>query len=304
MSIDAGPEIPVEQRKISRRGFLKLLGAAAAGYGYAIYRYDDVLSGLFGNKYDRYAEQAKSYLKTEYGPDVLTGPPENDTIITGTNLNKYELRRGLGLVIEEVIKYPPNFFRENGVTAIRFLNNVKVRGKDYYGGFAGLEGTIGIAYAAQPFEINREYFRGVFHHELLHILDYKDGGYDQDNQQWRDLHNCGCQPYREIHGRDKEEGAAPSPTDWFLNTYGQKNPIEDRAEFGRFVMSSGLHRDLVQRIRDEKEGEKRRILGDKYKLTTEAYKKWSGGLMDGRYWENLMSGKVQTGYFPSRPKGE
>lgn len=144
------------------------------------------------------------------------------------------------------------------------------------------------AYAAEPFEMKRGFFRRIFHHELFHVLDYKDGGYAQDNQQWRDLHNCGCQPYREIGGRDKAEGAAPSPTDWFLNEYGQRNPIEDRAEFGRFVMSPGLHRDLIQRIRDEKEGEKRIILGDKYKLTTDSYKKWSGGLMDGRYWENMM----------------
>jgi len=289
-------------KKISRRDFLELTGVALGGY--IAYRYDDVLTGLFGNEYDRFAEQAKSYLKTRYKLDVFVGLPENDNIITGTNLNKYELSRGLGLVMEEIIKYPLDFFEKNGVTAIRFLNDVKIGGKDYYGGFAGLEGTIGIAYAARPFELQREYFRAVFHHELFHILDYKDGGFDQDNQQWRDLHQCGCQLYREIGGRDNSEGAASSPIDWFLNDYGQRNPIEDRAEFGRFMMTPRLHQRLNQRINDERDPKTRSILEDKYRLTVESYKKWSGGLMDEKYWKDLINGEVQEGYFSSRPKGE
>lgn len=308
MSIDAPSEVFTDPKKISRRGFIKLAGASVAGY--ALYKYDQVLSGLFGTEYEKSTEQAKKYIKERYGLDILVGLPVNAELanITGDIPNAYELSRGLTLIIEELIKYPPDLLKDGGVKAVRFLSNAKLNGKSI-GGFVSefFEGVSTLCYTGGPFETLREYFRGAFHHELFHLLDWNDGGYGPDNEQWRSIHNCGgCQAYRDIKGIDNIDKAAPklSEQGFFISEYGQRNPVEDRAEFAQTLMMPRTHRDLL--IRDEKiENERtRQILKEKYELTKQYYLKWSNGSMNENYWRDLIDGNVQENYFSSRSKSE
>lgn len=300
-------DVYYQQGKISRREFLKLLGIGALTFGGVgsflkiVQELSQMSPEIDGQEAEKLIQQAKETIKNEYSLDVYNGQPENDPGITGSELSRYELARGLGLVMEEIIKYPQDFFKKNGVTAIRFLNNVKVNGLDYYGGYADLEGTIGLAYHADPADTNgnREYARGVFHHELFHILDYKDGGYDRDNYEWEIMHNCSCQPYREIGGRDPLEDPPPSPANWFVDLYGRRNSVEDRAVFGQTVMISDAHKHLIKLIHSESDDTARNILTKKYTTTLGYYKKWSGGSMDNQYWEDLKDSKLKSDYFSS-----
>lgn len=300
MNIDTSSEIPTGQKKITRRDFLKLAGASA---GLALYRYDQILSGLFGTEYQKSTEQAKKYIKERYGLDILVGLPINaeGANITGDIPNAYELSRGLTLIIEELIKYPPDLLQNGGVKAIRFLSNAKQKGKSL-GGFVSefSEGVSALSYTAQPFEILREYYRGAFHHELFHLLDANDGGYDPDNEQWRSIHNCGgCQAYREIGSIDDVNQAMPKPSslEWFTSDYGQRNPVEDRAEFAMTLMMPNEHRGLLKRIEKEKDEQTKQILKAKYEQTKQYYFKWSNMLMNEKYWRDLIDGGVKENYF-------
>jgi len=303
MNSETLSEIP-RGKKITRRDFLKLTGAGIAGY--ALYKYDQVLSSLFGTEYQKSTEQAKKYIKERYGLDILVRLPinaERDNI-TGDIPNAYELSRGLTLIIEELIKYPPDLLKNNGVKAIRFLKNAKLKGKSMDGFVSEFsEGVSTLCYTAEPFEILRDFYRKAFHHELFHLLDANDGGYDIDDEQWSAIHNCGgCQAYREIGVTDSINQPAPesSQLDYFISSYGQRNPVEDRADFGAALMIAQRHQDLLERIKSERDNHIKEVLTNKYETTKQYYFKWSNGSMNENYWRDLIDGKVQEGYFSSR----
>ena len=164
---------------ISRRDFLKLAGVGLASC--VAYKYDRILSGLFGTEYEKSTEQAKKYIKERYGLDIIVGLPVNseEWNIAGEIPNAYELSRGLILITEELIKYPPDLLKNGGVKAIRFLRNAKV-GEVSVGGFVSefSEGISTICYSAELFEVGRGFIGAAFHHELFHLLDANDGGFE------------------------------------------------------------------------------------------------------------------------------
>lgn len=290
--------------RISRRDFLKVAGVFALGYG--AYKYDRILSGLFGTEYEKSTEQAKKYIRERYGLDIIVGLPVNseEWNITGDIPNAYELSRGLILITEELIKYPPDLLKNGGVKAIRFLRNAKVEGVAA-GGFVSefSEGVSTICYEAEPFELGLDFIRAAFHHELFHLLDANDGGFEPDDEQWRSIYNCGgCKAYWDIEGIDKINQAERRSTEpnWFISQYGQRNPVEDRAEFAETVMMPISHQRLLQRIEREKDEHSKTILRTKYEATKQYYLKWSKGLMNENYWRDLIDGNVKGDYFSFR----
>jgi len=287
------------------------LKLGAVGAVYLIARpYMRILDGLYqsnsnSDEFEQNIGEAVGFIKNNYSVDIFTGMPNVSGFfnlisgIKGTDLSRFELSRGLGLVMEEIVKYPPRYFTDNGVHNIRFLNNVKVRGIDYYGGFGANQGTLGIAYSAANNEADREYERDVFHHELYHGTDWHDGLYLFDDNRWRDLHNCGCRPYWERGGRDSLEGAEPpqSSPNWFLDPYGQTEAPEDRAVFASHVMIPRLHRNLLTLINTSSNQTTRNILQRKYDAIKKDFAKWSGGKMNDQYWKDLVDDRVSWGYF-------
>lgn len=287
-------------RKLSRRDFLKLVGVAFAEL--AAYKYDQLLSNLFGTKYEEYIEQTKEIIKMEYGLDIVTGLPINaeGANITGREPNRYELSRALGLITEELTKYPPDMLKNNGVKAIRLLSSARADGKPIFGVVSEFnKGIIVLCYTAEPFEIKRRWYRRAFHHELYHLLDSNDDGYEKDDEKWRSFHGCGnCLVYASDSGAEGIESKPEmSQSEWFLLDYGQTSPAEDRAVFAAVVMIPRLHADLLKTIREEENDQVRSVLEKKYEDTLYHYYKWSGGVMDKKYFDDLVDGKVDRGYF-------
>lgn len=266
----------------------------------SIYNYDSILSFFLSRQLDRDIDHMKKEIKDKYNLSIDMGPFENGFSISGNCLNKYEYTQGLKLLSEEIVKYPPNFFQKNKVRQVRFLNNIRVGHYSYYGGYAGIsDGTVGLAYDADNFEENREYFRSVFHHELFHVLDYREDKYMPDDKIWQEFHtNKNAPNYLNIGGRDEIDERKPmKTTEYFTSDYGQRSPKEDRAEFASKMMSKTKHAELVDAINNLKDKKAQEIMNEKYSAMKKYYYKWSDGVMDDKYWNDLMNGVVDKHYF-------
>lgn len=173
------------QRGVFRRTFLGVIGAVAGGA--VVSRYDLVL-GLLSDGDEKSIEQATGFLKEVYGLDVLADGSPASPNFTGETLSKHEQRRGLELILEEIVKYPPSLFKENKINKVRILKNMKNSNGEKIGGYADVDGSgeFGISYDVGSFEMFRDHVRNhareIFHHEVFHILDFKDGGYDRDDK--------------------------------------------------------------------------------------------------------------------------
>lgn len=292
---------------VSRRNFIKLGGLAL--FGLASGAYLKQLDGLYANgtedEWSQSIEGAIKYLGENYGIEVFTGVPEvtnffgGSDVITGTDLSRYELSSGLELAIGEIVKYPYDFFRNNSISNIRFINDVRVNGEDYSWGYGASSGTLGIAYSAEEQRLNSGRFREVFHHEAFHGFDWFNGGYKSDDKEWENIHNCKCEVYWNVGGRDSIENVPEpdSPIEWFVNPYGRLNPVEDRATTAQYMMIPYLHRLIIERIGSERNRTTKEILQKKRSLIMKDYADWSGGVMNDQYWDDLVNDKVKMGYF-------
>lgn len=245
-------------------------------------------------------------LKQVYDLDVFVGPPgatmqhaamptSNDgdrTRYQGEALTVLELHEALQLLMQQIIKYPHDFFRNNGIQTIRFLNNPVVNGRSYGGGYASDRyKEVGISFdtsTTHPNEHRIRYFNTVFHHEVFHIADFYDEDYESLDDIWESLHNCSCQVYENVHGRDERPGISESPLEWFAHPYGQVNAREDRAVMADALMDREKHLAILDRITSGGTLEEREILRQKYNLIRQAYFEYSGGQMDNAYWLCLL----------------
>lgn len=287
----------LEKKGLTRRQFLKNAGKIAA-VGTAAHLGILEGSALYGKRkwlLDALAKEtehagiiqrAKDFLSTNYGVTVTLGESW-DPVSFSDELPTAEAIASLRVLIEELGKYPPDFFKRNKLSSIRIGTNIHIGPFFWAKRVAGSFNFNPFSPVLLSFDGDLEYFRMTIHHELHHMLDYRDGGFEDDDKRWIEIHeNCACG----VYGKEKAESQDIKSFlhGSFATSYGASHPTEDRAEFAAMMMVPFLHFILQERMRDEKE-KGGSVLAMKYESIKDAYKRWSGGKMDDSYWNAIIA---------------
>jgi len=282
------------REKFTRRDVLKTMGIGLGGHmlffgtGTLYKKRNSILEALAAPEPKLPVfEEARAFLSDNYGIEVTTGETWDPTVF-GEKIPQELAADMLEVIIEEVGKYPPDFFKRNKLHRIHLLANAEeglfLHTKPIRGIFQRLQkDSIILSYGNGDMKLLRE----VFHHELFHLLDYADGGFDQDDQRWRDMQkDCRCLPYGfdPLHLPSDVEAEVP-----FSTQYGSTSPSEDRAEFGSIMMTPEKHLQLLRRISGTSSAKVETVLLKKYSEIKAMYLRWSGGAMDDSYWQRLIT---------------
>ncbi len=279
--------------RISRRSFLGLSGATAAG---------TVVGGKIGDTLQQIQTALeKSFLvetargaieiKKMYDIDIDFSPVneiEEKYGIQGTVMSPVEKRELVKLMREEIGKYPPELIKK--VAKLRKIRGL--RGFTHDGtplaGLAGHDDKT-IFYMSSSADDNTP------HHELFHLLESQR---KQDVHGWRSLNPPESDYY---HTTRKALTFNPLDPRFFESTfpirqpegydrnYSRMNESEDRATIaGRLIGDTRLA---------EERGKRDRFFRDKVETVKSYYAKWSNGRMSGHYWKDLELGKVDFNYW-------
>lgn len=283
----------------SRRAFLKGVASTVAATGAIvlteqatfIYRKREaVLRALTGREREttEAIENAKKFLKDTYDVTVELGDELRHRDTFAEELTKAESIQSLQFLIEEMGKYPADFFARNKLTFIRIAKNFQYGhafGPSALGGFAVREKrTIGLGFSWD----HLEQFRDAFHHELHHVLDFWNGGDAANDARWEQIHQgCTCTP--EVRRKPFEQGLDRREIGdrSFINIYGESSALEERAEFAAMMMVPRQHAAFLKRVARESE-EDRSILERKYQGMVRDFFDWSGEKMDQAYWDAII----------------
>lgn len=180
---------------------------------------------------------------TEGGPD-----PEFLWPIRADAPSEAEWRTYLPLLRAELGIYTDRMLRESGLRSVVLCDRITYEGKAAAGlpSFAG--GRIYLAVQAQA--VSKDFARRTVHHELFHLIDYRQGAVPGSDPAWANLND------RAFHyGQGGWHEMAPSATlldEWtpgFLNKYSRSGPEEDKAEIYAHMMAG---RELVEgRVRSD-----------------------------------------------------
>ena len=153
------------------------------------------------------------------------------------------------LLIQEMSKYPEDFFERIGLRTIalgrnlRFQNAFRAAVPDNYSGilFIGIRD-----------DYSDDYFRHVFHHELNHFVEYhiwRDYRYDWD--QWRVLFNgSGGGGELAYQGGEDRNAITYNPNlPGFLNNYSTLGQEEDRSEMTAFFLTENGNRQFLEKAK-------------------------------------------------------
>lgn len=273
-------------------------------------------------------------LRDTYGIRVHMHGLEEDEATKGITslekLNLFEANELISALIQETVKYPPEFFKYVDLKSLRLVKSMRIN-QDYkfgekrdfhIGGLAaGLEkkiyvtpasreatGDLMIEYAISKLPgstraaINLSDFRRVFHHELFHKGEYRmyeniqgwstaDTYFSRLDENWASLNPTGDAVYlRENY--DQQKYTVPLQPDGFVNNYAMSSETEDRASTAEMLMM--YPKELAKRM------EKEPVLASKVKKVANEFWQWSGGRMDLNWLDSQLAGKTGTNYFKSR----
>lgn len=232
---------------------------------------------------DTLLEKNLRLLKNNYNISIETNFGLVDRLTTdvrGNYPSSENLTSCLEIVNSELIKYPPNFFSDNNISTLVFVDNLNSDGQDLGGAFFTFTNTLVINTNIHLGKFNP----GNLHHELFHALDWNDNGYESDNRNWVNLHRCTCNVYNQQNL--DEEGLVV-----FSSRYGSRSPVEDRAELARILMTREEHIRLLNILSNNLTHEEREIIESKIQLIKQVFYSVSCGQMDESYWQRLLSGE-------------
>ena len=303
------PQDNARKKGMDRRSFLKTLGASLVLSPFASVLMKEgailyqkralVLRTLRGegSVTTEAVEKARTFLRDEYGVEVQIGDSWAEKNSSVEWLDSEEATKALAYLIEEMGKYPPDFFNRNKVQAIRIGKDVHV-GHPLFDnhpveGFAKRQ----LRQMTLDFSATEEFFRGTFHHELNHILDFWNGG-PSSNERWEQIH-AGCTCIPEVRRKAYDENTVTEFERSFINAYGASSALEERAEFASHMMIPRLHAKFLGRLSTEK-SEDSQILRRKYDAMKQDFFRWSDGKMNDAYWNSLIAraseGTIGDGY--------
>ncbi len=238
--------------------------------------------------YDAFFRERLRFLEEEYGLVFYTHPGLIHQFLTikGPPALAREIVGTIGVIRQEVLKYPRSYFRENGSTQVTLLENVSDYGQGYSGLFARYDPTSFIA-TKDYSTVGPERIASIFHHEKYHSADWNDQGY-KENEAWEAIHNCECSPFAR---------SSSQPHESFSSSYGKLNPMEDRAVMAQNMMVASAHRNMLETLSLLADTNAQRIMFEKYRFMKDQYWRFSKGKMDERYWQDLLQERVDERYF-------
>ena len=300
--------------RMDRRQFLKSAGSVVVaalgaeafdtfkGYTTLGKFFNDTLLGQYD--YDEVVTEAKRYFSEKYGATLMVGSDEQsnsnaDVRATPVELDRY--KRAIQVLMQEFAAYKsPETLRAIGESSgfeVRIAKQVKWRKKgsereyDEAAGLTlGLElGKPAVAYvdAGQA----ESSWPGIIHHELTHGLSARWEIPAERNDQWIKMHAAlGGYPYRfRPDGTMGQKTASLELKECFLTDYARESPAEDQAVCAEYLMVPELHVEFLRKIQNTKFPRAKRILVEKYLVTKENFKQWSGGKMDDAYWDAIIT---------------
>ncbi|MFZ2886301.1 MAG: hypothetical protein WA021_00600 [Minisyncoccia bacterium] len=282
---------------LSRRGLLKGLGSTVLGIGAITLtdaalrlhrKRDSVLRALTGQKHvtTEATENARDFLRETYGIEVQFGDARDERNFFANDLSEGETIQSLQMLIEEMGKYPSDFFVRNKLVVIRIAKNFQIGSTIAPKAVAGFARNdvriIGLSFAWE----NSDFFRHAFHHEMHHVLDYWNHGEQTNDERWEQIHEgCTCVP--NVRRKDFDEYKLEEYGRSFINAYGESSALEERAEFAAMMMVPRKHASFLLRLQREQEVD-RLVLERKYGAMKQDYLDWSDGKMDQAYWDAII----------------
>ena len=264
----------------------------------AIRQYGIELSGL---------KEKEKQFESKYGIEIET-EKWSITHITNSRLPIKTLDSTIIALHKRIDRYPLTFIQNSGLKKLYIFgdwtDNSQKNSPTSTGGFSLGNGEIGI---------NSEY---GFDHELLHCIDTKYGGLDDDNAGWgKRAHG---KNYKSLYGKNGQEAirsgrAYEKRPKGYANAYGKYGGIdEDQATMAEAIMGMGddVHNTLsdnmlvgyntvLRYMANEPE------LVEKMKMIKELYYALSDGKMDSKFWEDLSKNKkIDFEYWEKRESAQ
>ena len=210
-------------------------------------------------------------------------------------MSSEELLEGMRLLVNQLAKYPPDFFRNNGIKAVSFWGDIKDQEGNQILGLSSPEIPV-ISVTTTPDGIKEIV---SFDHEVFHQAKRHDGTPYTNDPEWlllsasRDLD---CDLY-EDSSDGRTEGPL-CPDSYYLDSPQSKdNTFEDAANTAEVLLNPERHRQELLRIQSL-DPDSRQILLAKINKIKRYYYKWSKGLINDSYWSDLINNKVGIDYFP------
>ena len=167
--------------------------------------------------------------------------------ITGTNATRAAVDKYAAILAEELSKYPSAYLRKTKIKKIVLARNLKFAGQeraavpDFQNNLLHLDVLQG--------NWNEIYQRTVIHHELFHVVDWRDDGKLYEDRDWKKLN-----PSKFRYGKGGKNARGPDqwPLDssltGFLNKYSMSGVEEDKAEiYANLIVRPGTIRRRAQK---------------------------------------------------------
>lgn len=197
--------------------------------------------------------------------------------VRGKALGEALMAKYAEVVAKELALYSAEFMKKVRIQRVVVCKDLDFNGQsrnavpDYEHGTLYLEGEGGM-YAL-------DYMRLVIHHELFHIVDYRDDGVLYDDTEWKKLNLPGFSYGRGgIAARDATASLAETASAGFLNAYSKSGVEEDKAEVFAYLMVDAA--TLTERCKSDP------VLAKKTQRMKELCQKFCAQ-MDAAYWAGV-----------------
>lgn len=197
--------------------------------------------------------------------------------ITGKEPNRERLDRYRPLLLDELRKYPSEFFRTLKLSKLVFAEELRFDDQkragipDFHHATLHLDPEEGVH--------SKTYQQTVIHHELFHIVDWKDDGELYEDRSWKKLNPTA---FRYGNGgrnaRGNDQWQLDDSLEGFLNKYSMSGVEEDKAEiFCNLMVRAGVVQERAA---------KDKVIAKKVERIRKIAKAFCRSL-DDRFWNSL-----------------
>ena len=168
-------------------------------------------------------------------------------IITGEVPTEASLKKYTPVLARELSKYPTPFLEKTNLKRIVLAQGLQYDGQERAGVPDFQNQTLHLD--VEQGNWNKLYQESVIHHELFHVVDWKDDGKIYDDKKWKKLN-----PDRFEYGsggknaRGKDQWPLDNTLRGFLNKYSMSGVEEDKAEiYANMIVRPGVVRKRARK---------------------------------------------------------
>lgn len=198
---------------------------------------------------------------------------------TGKRLPLKDVDQKLKELDNEMKKYPPDFFKKRGLE-IQFFSKLKSIKRDKEVGGTQYDKTIRLVDIAWGFD-----------HEVYHFFDRNFNGkrgLSANDSRWEKDADGKYAGNKGFDWFDKLKGN-PTWQPGLDEAYQFVDTDEDQADFAQRIFKPGVDNYMLKL---KTYAAHREVMAKHRKQVIEEYKKWSGGLMDEKFFDDIMNGNI------------